>query len=100
MLVAAESALKEAGAITGNTDMTLFNLVERLLKLSKSLAHCQEKQNGFTPLHVAFASGNIEVALWIMAAVQNTYGTDALTELVNIADNVSSNLDLSSCRTA
>jgi len=36
--VANESELKRAGAITGDTDMTLFALVERLLKSSKALA--------------------------------------------------------------
>ena len=68
-LVAGESALKEAGAITGNTDMTLYLIVERLLKLSRGLAFSQDKENGFTPLHTAFQSGNLEVALWIMAVV-------------------------------
>jgi len=67
--VAGERSLKDAGAITGNTDMTLFAVIDRLIKLAKGLAFCQEKQNGFNPLHVAFTTGNLEAALWIMAAV-------------------------------
>ena len=40
IIVAEESGLKDAGAITGNTDMTLYLLIEKLLKLSKGLAFC------------------------------------------------------------
>lgn len=69
--------------------MTLYLLVEKLLKSSRGLAFCQDKTNGFTPLHTAFQSGNLEVALWIMAVVQNTFGGEALAELVNQVDNVS-----------
>ena len=64
-----EQDLKDAGSLIGNTDMTLFNVIEKLLKTSKSLAFRVERENGYTPLHMAFKSGNLEVALWIMAVL-------------------------------
>jgi hypothetical protein len=87
--VAKEPGLKDAGAIVGNTDMTLYTLIEKLLKLARPLAFQADKQNGQTPLHAAFAAGNLECALWIMASVQNLHGTEALAELLNAVDNVS-----------
>lgn len=63
--------------------MTLFTLVERLLKPAKAMASAQERQNGCNPLHVAFASGNLEIALWIMAVLQNVHGADALADVLN-----------------
>ena len=73
----------------GNTDMTLYSVIEALLKAKKALAFRQDRDNGYTPLHSAFKSGNLEVALWIMAVLQNNFGPDTLNELINTRDNVS-----------
>ena len=86
--MSAESDLKDAGSMIGNTDMTLYNVIEKLLKTNKSLAFRVERENGYTPLHMAFGSGNLEAALWIMAVLQNNYGPDTLNELINTRDNV------------
>ena len=83
--------MKDAGSMVGNTDMTLYNVIEKLLKTKESLAFRAERENGYTPLHMAFKSGNLEVALWIMAVLQNTYGPETLNELINTRDNVSNN---------
>ena len=66
-LVSIEPDLKDAGSLIGNTDMTLYAIIETLLKAKKALAFRAELENGYTPLHLAFKSGNLEVALWIMA---------------------------------
>ena len=83
--------MKDAGSLIGNTDMTLYNVIEKLLRTSKSLAFRVERENNYTPLHMAFKSGNLEVALWIMAVLQNNYGPETLNELINARDNVRNN---------
>lgn len=87
--MAGETCLKDAGSLCGNTEMTLYTIVEKLLKAKKVLAFSQDTQNGYTPLHIAFKNGNIEIALWIVAVMQNFYGPESLNELLNITDFVS-----------
>ncbi len=62
--------MKNSQAIAGNTDMTLFEILELLIVRSgqagKQLAFKQEKTKGQTPLHYAFKNGNLEVALWMI----------------------------------
>ena len=67
--MAGETCLKDAGSLSGNTEMTLYAIVEKLLKAKKTLAFGQEAKNGYTPLHIAFKNGNIEIALWIVAVL-------------------------------
>ena len=69
--------------------MTLFNVVEKLIKMKRTLVSQKEASNGHTPIHVALKTGNIEVAMWIIAAVQNNFGPENLNTLLNEVDNVS-----------
>jgi len=49
--------------------MTLYFVIEILLKADKGLAWRVNSNEGLTPLHKAFENGNLEVALWILQMV-------------------------------
>lgn len=73
--------------------MTLFDVLETLLAKSgqqgRQLPYRADKTFGQTPLHYAFKSGNLEVALWTMQIVRRDQGSEAYAELLNAMDNVS-----------
>ena len=64
--MANDNRLKDAQVINGCTDMTLYFVIEILLKADKGLAWRANSNEGLTPLHKAFENGNLEVALWIL----------------------------------
>ncbi|CDW89302.1 isoform c [Stylonychia lemnae] len=86
-IIASEKAFKNSQSITGNKDMTLFEIIQTLVKQMKTLAYKCDKSQGQTPLHYAFKSGNLECALWMVQIIKKEYGYDAQQELLNSIDN-------------
>lgn len=68
--------------------MTVFKLIERLIRHSKLLPFKADKSQAETPLHYAFKSGNLEIALWIASVVRKEMGVESYTDLINAIDNV------------
>lgn len=54
--------------------MTLYEILEIIIKTQKSLPFKGEKSLNQTPLHYAFKTGNLEVALWITQIVRKEFG--------------------------
>lgn len=54
--------------------MTLYEIIELIIKTNKILPFKTEKNFGQNPLHYAFKSGNIETALWIVQIVKKEQG--------------------------
>jgi hypothetical protein len=73
--VACDSRLKDAQVIHGCTDMTLYSVIEILLKADRGLAWRTNSSEGLTPLHKAFENGNIEVALWILHIISQIFSS-------------------------
>ena len=68
--------------------MTLFAILASFIKHSKMLPFKADKTASQTPLHYAFKTGNIEMALWIMQIVKKELGVDSYQELINTLDLV------------
>ena len=64
--VARDERIFDSGSINADSDMSLYYVVSQLVKAKPTLLSRQERQNGFTPLHEALKSGNLELALWLL----------------------------------
>ena len=92
LIVANDQSVKNSNSIAGNQDMTLFDILDLLItkcgSAGRQLAFKADKNLGQTPLHYAFKSGNIEVALWIIQLVRKEQGYEAYAEVINARDMV------------
>ena len=83
--------MTEAKSIIGYSDMTLFSIIEILLKTEKTVRHyCMqvETEYGQTPMHYAFKNLNVELALSVFATVKqcSAGAPELINELLNTLD--------------
>ena len=83
--------MTQAKSIIGHSDMTLFSIIEALLKTDKTVKHyClqAETEHGQTPLHYAFKNLNVELALAVFATVKqcSSAAPELINELLNAHD--------------
>ena len=63
-----ESRYKTSNSIVGEEDPILMQITETAVKANSKMLFKSEKKKSQTPLHYAFKSGNVEIAIEMIAA--------------------------------